>query len=130
MFNKKILIVGIVLLIFIVGITSVAAIKKEEYNPLDYKQLDKNSDKFVGQKLSASGKVFQIMESKDSGFMLLSVDGDSSQNIAVLYKGTNDVVEDDTVTVYGTVSHDYSYESKAGYKLTVPCIMADEIEKT
>ena len=129
MFNRKILMVGFVLLIFIVGITTVAAINKEEYNPLDYKQLDKNSNKFLGQKFYATGEVFQIMESGDTGFMLLSVDGDSSQNIAVFYKGTNDVVEGDSVTVYGTVSTDYSYESTAGYKLTVPCVLSDEIVK-
>ena len=91
--------------------------------------MDKNSEKFFNKKLTASGTVFQIMEDSTGGLILLSVDGDSSQNIAVLYNGTNDVVEDDTITVYGTATIDYDYQSKAGYKLSVPCILADEIEK-
>ena len=91
--------------------------------------MDKNSDKFLTKKLSATGTVFQIMEDSTGGLILLSVDGDSSQNIAVMYKGTNDVVEDDTITVYGIGATDYTYESQAGLKITVPCILADEIEK-
>ena len=130
MFSKKYLIIGLVIAaILLASVSSISAINKDEYSPVDYKQMDKNSDKFINKKLYATGTVFQIMEDSSGGLILLSVDGDSSQNIAVMYKGTNDVVEDDTITVYGTGTIDYDYQSKAGYKLSVPCILADEIEK-
>lgn len=130
MFSRKYLIIGLIIgVILLASVSCVSAINKDDYSPLDYKQMDKNSDKFLTKKLSATGTVFQIMEDSTGGLILLSVDGDSSQNIAVMYKGTNDVVEDDTITVYGIGATDYTYESQAGLKITVPCILADEIEK-
>ena len=92
----------------------------------------KNSDKFIGTPVSVSGSVFQIMEDGNYGLILMHVDDDYGQILAVMYEGTNDVLEDDYITVYGNVTIDYSYESQAGYQLSVPCVLAESkyIEKT
>ena len=124
---------GVLLILVILSTLSVcfASDFKSECKPLDYKQMEKNSAKFVGNPVTASGSVFQIMESGNYGLILMHVDDDSSQTLAVMYEGSNDIVEDDHITVYGNATVDYSYESQAGLKLTVPCVLAESkyIEK-
>lgn len=104
---------------------------KDDCKPLDYKQMEKNSAKFIGDPVYVSGSVFQIMEDGEYGLMLIHVDDDYGQILAVMYEGTNDIVEDDYVTVYGNATINYDYESQAGYQLSVPCVLAESkyIEK-
>lgn len=120
----------VLLIVVLLSLTAVSAINKDEYSAFNYKEIDKSPTKHINDKVYVSGEVFQIHEDVDGyGFILLSVDGDSSQNVAVFYDKSNDVVEGDTITVYGVVTINYDYESKAGYQLSVPAILADEVEK-
>ena len=48
--------------------------------------------------------------------------------ISVEYIGLTDFVEGGVVTVYGTISGDYSYESMAGWTITIPAMTADTFE--
>jgi hypothetical protein len=48
--------------------------------------------------------------------------------VYVTYEGTTPFVEDDVVTVYGTVKGSNSYESQAGYNITLPHLVAEIIE--
>lgn len=48
--------------------------------------------------------------------------------IYIEYDDYTDFVEDDHITVYGEIYGDYSYESQAGWTITVPAIIADFIE--
>lgn len=96
---------------------------------LDYAQMNKNSDKYFGEKLVVTGEVVQIMEDSSGGFIRMDVNGNYGDTIAVLYEGTNDVLEGDTITVYGYGSSDYSYTSQANFEITIPCVLAEYIEK-
>lgn len=124
---------GALLIFILVSTMSVcfASDFKSECQPLDYKQIEKNSAKFMGDNVYVSGSVFQIMEDGDYGLILMHVDDDYGQILAVLYEGSNDILEDDYITVYGNATIDYSYESQAGYQLSVPCVLAESkyIEK-
>ena len=128
MFPKKLF--G-VLLVFIVLVTMCSVFAVEDSftkscDPLDYKQVEKNSAKFMGDHVQVNGTVFQIMEDPDGyGLILMHVDDDYGQIMAVMYEGSNDILEDDYITVYGNMTIDYSYESQAGYQLSVPCMLAE-----
>ena len=56
---------------------------EEEYKSncttLEYNVLQKNPSKHFGEKLSYTGKVFQISEDRSGGFLLLAVNDDSNQ---------------------------------------------------
>jgi hypothetical protein len=45
----------------------------------------------------------------------------------VLYDGTTNAVEDSTITIYGEIMGSYTYESVAGYQITVPQMNAKYI---
>jgi hypothetical protein len=97
-----------------------------------YKQLDKNADKFAGQRVKFYGKIFQIQEDSVGGIMLLSVTDEGfdlwDDNVWVNYDHPIKSAEDDMVTVYGTVVGTKSYETQIGGETYVPDIDAKYIE--
>ena len=124
---------GVLLILVIVSTMSMcfASDFKSECKPLEYKQMEKDPYKFIGEPVQVSGSVFQIMEDGGYGLILMHVDDDYGQILAVMYEGSNDIVEDDYITVYGNATVNYDYESQAGYQLSVPCVLAESkyIEK-
>lgn len=106
---------------------------EEEYKAnctdLDYKNYMKNPSKFLLDDVKVSGEVLQIMEDSTGGTILLYQDGDSSQVIYITYEGSNDVVEDDYITVYGSAYDTHTYTSRANFQITCPFISAKYIEK-
>ncbi len=98
---------------------------KASCKKISYKQLEKNPDKYTGQRVKFTGTIFQIQESGDFTSILLDVGG--YDNISVLYDGTTNAVEDSEITVYGEILGSYTYESVAGYQITVPQMSAKYI---
>lgn len=103
---------------------------KELCEPIDYKQLTKNSAKYMGNRTVVSGEVLQIMEENDGGLIRLATTDGYDDVVAVVYSGTNDVVEGDTITVYGYIVEDYSYTSQANFQITIPCVDAKYIDES
>ncbi len=143
--NKKVLIgccVGLFVIFLLVAIFSSSgdvSTHKEDNNlsesdfkaqcqDLDFNTVNKNADKYKGEKYKASGKIIQIIEDNNGGKMRLALDGSYSDIVYVAYEGTNDFVEDDYVTVYGYCDGSYSYTSTIGASITLPKIDAKYIE--
>lgn len=104
---------------------------EKEY--IDYKQLEKNPNKYTGQFIKYQGQILQIMEDASSSVIRLAVTKDSygydyNDVVYVTYAGTTPFVEEDIVTVYGTVQGSHTYESQAGHQITLPHIEAEIIE--
>lgn len=95
---------------------------------ISFKQLDKNPDSYIGKKVKYTGTVLEIQESGGTGIMRVAIDGDYNKIIYVTYTGTNDAVEDDTVTIWGEVYGSYSYTSQANYEISLPRIDAKYVE--
>lgn len=114
--------------------------KKEEQQQLkdsaitiDYKQLEKNKNKHKGEFAKFKGQIVQIMEDADYTVMRVAVDQnqwgwDTSAILYVEYAGTTDFIQDDIVTVYGLMAGEYSYESQAGWNISVPSMYAEIVE--
>lgn len=105
--------------------------------PLNYKQLSKNADKFAGRFVKGRGRIYQIDEETDGAETIttggLNVThqgyGYWDDNVRFMMAGENDFVEDDIVSFYGVVLGDYTYESQAGWNITVPMVQLAFMEK-
>lgn len=53
---------------------------------------------------------------------------DFNDVVYVTYQGTTTFIEEDVITIYGTVQGSHTYESTAGHTITIPLIEADIIE--
>ncbi|MGE7604381.1 hypothetical protein ACQKL5_18185 [Peribacillus sp. NPDC097675] len=111
-----------------------AAAKKANAKPIEYNRLKKNPDKMIGEYTKYTGKVVQIQEEEDFTAIRLAVTKtsygyDPNDIIMVMYAGTTDYIEDDVITVYGTISGKYNYTSQAGWEISIPSMLAEEFEK-
>lgn len=103
----------------------------------DPELLQKNPDRHAGEKIAISGEIFQIQERPGGGgFFLMNTMCSTEYDITicdgptvyVTYKGTNDLTEDDLVTVYGVVRGGYEYDTQAGGSNYVAHIAAKILE--
>jgi hypothetical protein len=60
----------------------------------------------------------------------MDVNNNYGDTIYVTYDETTSAVEEDTITVYGEVYGSYTYESQAGWQITLPKIEAKYINVT
>ena len=109
----------------------------EAFNPANYswpayRDVARNPDSYSGQKLAFKGKVLQVVEGDSETDLRIATDGGYDDVIFVGFDpsimGGTRVLEDDTVTVYGTCVGQYSYQSTLGAKISLPGLYADQIE--
>lgn len=100
---------------------------KDKCKEIDFKQLNKNPDRYFGEPLKFSGRVMQIQEDNYGGVILLYVDDNTDQLIYISYDTPTDIVEDDYITVYGEGFGTMTYETRIGEN-TVPWISAEAFE--
>lgn len=102
---------------------------KAQCKEIEFNQVNKNADKYKGEKFKATGQIIQIMEDDNGGQMRLALGDYSSDVVYVTYEGNNKFVEDDYVTVYGYYDGEYTYESTIGASVTLPKIDAKYIDE-
>lgn len=101
-----------------------------EYKLLqDYQEYERNPAKHIDERVSFSGLVLQVTETEDrAASYRIAVDGDGDQVIAVFYQrpdGTGRILEDDSVTVYGSMDDLYTYTSTTNLSVSVPHCTGD-----
>ena len=101
--------------------------------PLDYKQVMKNPDRFAGTIVKGRGKIYQITESgwtTEGGLNVRNVGyGYWDDNVRFTMTKLTDFVQDDVVSFYGTIDGSYTYETTAGWNLTVPMVKVAFMER-
>jgi hypothetical protein len=111
----------------------IAAAKVEDFKAgavtIPYNQLNKNADRYKGDKVVYRGQILQIQEDGDNGgYMLLSVTDEGyglwDDNVWIDYDHSINSADDDIITVYGTVRGSKSYETQIGGETYVPQIKA------
>lgn len=103
---------------------------KKNYESVSYKKIARNPDDYEGKQLKFSGKVVQVMEGDDETQIRLATDGEYDDVVLVGYDPSimdERILEDDTVTVYGTSVGLITYESTMGGNITIPALVADKI---
>lgn len=103
---------------------------------IPYKELEKNPFKHEGTPISFTGEVLQIQEedemteqgiSTTNTVLRLVINGDPNQILYVTsqrWGGMKGVYNGDTITVYGEITGSTTYESVAGYRITIPSMDA------
>lgn len=106
---------------------------KASAKSIPYGQLSKDADRYSGDKVTYTGQVFQIQESGGYGYMLLSVTDEGygfwTDEVWVNFDRSTNFVEDDIVTIWGTVVGNKSYETQIGGERFVPEIDAKYMAK-
>lgn len=101
----------------------------------DYKTLARDPKTYIDSPATFRGKVIQVLES--NGITALRVDvtqdgygywDDTMYVIYVPKEGEARILEDDIITIYGTMQDLKSYESVMGSTVTIPQIYAKYIE--
>ncbi|NLG64121.1 MAG: Ig-like domain-containing protein [Actinobacteria bacterium] len=114
---------------------------KSRCKSISFKVLDRNANQLVGRKYVLRGQVFQIQDAGPDQYwtefeefdvqprtqILLSVTslgyGVYTDEVAAVFEGNmKRVYEDDIITIWGECLGSYSYESVAGWTITVPLI--------
>ncbi|SFE99925.1 hypothetical protein SAMN05428981_11229 [Bacillus sp. OV194] len=107
--------------------------RKQSAKTIRYGELEKNPDTFKGDFVKFQGQIVQIMEKDGSTEFRLAVTKasygyDINDIVYVTYSGTTPFIEDDIVTVYGTIEGSLTYKSQAGFEITVPHLEAETVE--
>jgi hypothetical protein len=93
-----------------------------------YKQLEKDPDAFRGTRVKFRGRIFNIREGSDGAAIQMHVGlgyfGYTSNNLMVFYPNRTSFVRGNVISVYGTVLGAHSYQSQAGWRITVPAVLA------
>lgn len=107
--------------------------KKDSAKTVRYGELKKNPNAFADEYVKFQGEILQIMEDGTQADIRLAVTKDSygydfNDVVYVTYQGTTTFIEEDVITIYGTVQGSHTYESTAGHTITIPLIEANIME--
>ncbi len=99
---------------------------------ITYDQLARTPDDYQGQKVKFTGTVLQVLEGSFQNEMRLATNGSYDDVVYVIYDPSivsSRILEDDTITVYGTASGLKTYTSTLGAQITLPKINAAKIDQ-
>lgn len=98
---------------------------------LSYGKLKKNPDSYAGTLVKYYGKIFAIREEGGKTIMQVNVTnhgyGFWDDQIMVVFDNTTELEENHMVTIYGLVVGGVTYQSAAGWNITVPLINAERL---
>ena len=108
--------------------------KAKVYQDIDFKAMSRDPDAYEGNLYKFSGKVLQVLEQAGNGYtytaMRIATKGNWDNVVYVIYlrpDGEKRILEDDRVTVYGTSTGLYTYETVMGAEVTLPQFKADTV---
>ncbi len=113
------------------------AIYKAGCQSYSYEEIARNPDEYRGKSAVFTGKVIQVIEGSGSEVQLRvnvtrgDYDWDWDDTIYVSYEmpaGSARILEDDVITLYGTLYGTISYESVLGATITLPAVIAEVVE--
>jgi hypothetical protein len=97
-----------------------------------YAELKKNADGYTGRRCKCYGQVAQAMVDGDTTTLRVNVTNEGygiwDDTVYVTFKGSTPAVENSMVWVYGTISGSKTYESQAGWNITIPGIDAKFVD--
>ena len=93
-------------------------------NDITYQQLNSNAYAYLDRRVTYSGEVVQVV-----GYQTFRIDVGSNDILYITTDKSVNLVEDDPVQIWGEVLGYKTYESTAGYSITIPHINAIYLEK-
>ncbi len=111
----------------------------KEVNPADYNTgitydtLARTPDEHIGNKVTLSGEIVQVIEGDDASQYRMAVDQDYDKMVLIEVSTdqlSSRILENDLITIYGVSQGTIDYESTIGGTNTVPAITVDKFEVT
>lgn len=111
----------------------------KEVNPADYNAgitydtLARTPDEHIGNKVTLSGEIVQVIEGDDASQYRMAVDQDYDKMVLIEVPTdqlSSRILENDLITIYGVSQGTVDYESTIGGTITVPAITVDKFEVT
>lgn len=106
---------------------------KKACKTIPYKVLERDADSLIGKKVFYKGQVFTIQASKNYSVVQLYVTYKGydiwDDQAYMEYPGKMNVFKEDIIKIWGVVDGLYTYESVAGYNITVPKIIVKYYSK-
>ena len=96
------------------------------------KELDKNPETYKNTRVKYQGTIMRIMENGRAKDIIVDVTKGKhhwADSILVWYDKATDALENDSIRVWGEVRGNYKYTSVAGWKITLPLLRGEYIEK-
>ncbi len=107
----------------------------KECEAYSYQEIARNPDKYKGKKAKFTGKIMQVMEDGNTCAYRINITRGTyswDDTIYALYtrqdSSESRILEDDIVTLYGTLAGNYTYETVMGAEMTIPAILAEYID--
>lgn len=107
---------------------------KAECVEYSYEEIARNPNSYKGKLGVFYGKVIQVIETNIAGYtsytLRVAIDGDYDSVFLVSYfadKNEDHILEDDYVTMYGSIQGTKSYETVMGNSITIPYLEAEII---
>lgn len=100
---------------------------KAQCKGVEFRVLDKNPESLKGTKYCTTGKVIQIMEgATETNFRMDVTQGEYGYWDDTIYAShmgkMPGIYEDSIINIWGEVMGSYTYESVAGYSITLPLV--------
>lgn len=100
-----------------------------QYVEVDYTEIMRHPENFYMKKVTFKGRVVQVLGNRSEGFQVrLATSG--SDNVVYVFINEDpgyNIIENDSLTVYGRMQDTITYESVFKVKITIPAMNADYI---
>lgn len=111
-----------------------AEVNITDYNTgITYDTLARTPDEHIGNKVTLSGEIVQVIEGDDASQYRMAVDQDYDKMVLIEVPTdqlSSRILENDLITIYGVSQGTVDYESTIGGTITVPAITVDKFEVT
>lgn len=111
---------------------STKAKENHKYEKLNYERAARMPELCIDQKVEFSGKVVQVMGSRSEGYNIRLATKDGYDDVIYVFVSKENtpsvnILEGDKITIKGTLTGDYTYESIWGQQITIPSASADSV---
>lgn len=96
---------------------------------ITYAHLEKNAARYIGRPWKFTGRILEIVEKPGIVMSRVSLDWYGNRVMMVFGRFETDFVKGNTVDVIGYLAGNYSYESQANWKITLPVLAAQSMLK-
>lgn len=105
------------------------------YGKFDFKSVSRNPEDFKGDKVKISGRVVQVMGSRDEGYIIrLATKGRYDNIVYCMIPSENtpdyNILDEDKITIFAVLAGDHTYTTTMGASITLPLVYVDFVEMT
>ncbi len=113
--------------------SSAISISTDDYrSDLTYSQIARTPDDYMGERLTLSGTVVQVLEDSGVTVLRVAVDGDYDNIILAYYNSellSSRILTKDVIKIYGVSEGLQTYTSTLGQTITIPKVQVESIEQ-